>query len=76
MPGWGLAPSAKAGFDFTETVSRGVEYYRDYGAVRDFAPVHNQQEKVFAVADLNVSPRWKCNLGSAWAPPAQRTTSS
>ncbi len=61
--GWGFAPSAKIGYDFTKAVSGGVEYYSDYGAIGDFAPLHNQQQQVFAVVDLDVSPLWEINLG-------------
>lgn len=61
--GWGFAPSAKIGYDFTRVVSGGIEYYADYGAISHFAPVHDQQQQVFAVADLNVSPVWEINFG-------------
>ena len=44
-------------------VSAGIEWYADYGAHRNIAPVHNQQQQVFIVTDLNVSPVWEINIG-------------
>jgi hypothetical protein len=61
--GWGFAPSVKISYDLTRVVSAGIEYYGDYGAIGDFAPLHNQQQQIFAVADLNVSPLWEINFG-------------
>jgi hypothetical protein len=61
--GFGFAPAAKIGYDFTRVVSGGIEYYADYGSIRDIAPVHDQQQQVFVVADLNVSPQWEINFG-------------
>jgi hypothetical protein len=63
--GFGFAPSAKISYDFTRIVSGGVEWYADYGAIGDIAPIHNQQQQVFLVTDLNVCP---CGRSiSAWA---------
>jgi hypothetical protein len=61
--GIGFAPSAKISYDFTRVVSAGVEYYADYGRLDDFAPVHNQQQQIFVVTDLNVSQVWEINIG-------------
>jgi hypothetical protein len=61
--GFGFAPAAKVGFDLTPQVSGGLEYYADYGRVGDFAPTHDQQQQVFVVTDLNVSPLWEINIG-------------
>jgi hypothetical protein len=61
--GWQFAPAAKVGYDFTKVVSGGVEYYGDYGEVGNFATLHNQQQQVFVVTDLNVSPKWEINVG-------------
>jgi hypothetical protein len=61
--GWGFSPSAKVGFDITRVVSAGLEWYADDGAIRRFAPVHDQQQQVFLVTDLNVSPVWEINIG-------------
>ena len=61
--GWGFAPSLKIGYDFTKAVSGGIEYYADYGRIGGFVPTHDQQQQVFFVADLNVSPVWEINFG-------------
>ena len=61
--GWGFAPSFKVSYDFTHVVSAGLEYYADYGRIGGFAPVHDQQQQVFVVTDLNVSPVWEINFG-------------
>ena len=61
--GYGFAPAAKVGYDFTRTVSGGIEYYSDYGSLGDFAPTHEQQQQIFLVADLNISPVWEINFG-------------
>ena len=41
----------------------GVEYYGAYGRVWSFSPLHDQQQQIFAVTDLNVSPKWELNFG-------------
>jgi hypothetical protein len=61
--GYGFAPGVKVSYDFTRVVSGGIEYYADYGRIGDFAPTHAQQQQVFAVTDLNVSPVWEINIG-------------
>lgn len=61
--GWGFAPSAKISYDFNNVVSGGIEYYADDGPIGDIAPVHDQQQQMFVVTDLNVSPLWEINFG-------------
>ena len=61
--GFGFAPSLKIGYDFTPVISGGIEYYADYGRLGEFAPVHEQQQQLFFVTDLNVSPVWEINIG-------------
>ncbi len=61
--GIGFAPSAKVGFDVTHVVSAGIEYYGDYGSLHRFAAPRDQQQQLFLVADLNLSPLWEFNLG-------------
>jgi len=61
--GLAFAPSAKISYDFTRVVSAGLEWYADYGAISNIYPVHNQQQQVFVVTDLNVSPLWEINFG-------------
>jgi len=61
--GLGFAPGAKISYDFNRVVSGGIEWYADYGAIDHIAPVHGQQQQVFVVTDLNVSPLWEINIG-------------
>lgn len=61
--GVGFSPAAKIGYDFTRVVSGGLEYYADYGPIGNFDSLHNQQQQMFVVTDLNVSPKWEINVG-------------
>jgi len=61
--GLGFSPSAKISYDFTRVVSGGIEWYADYGAIDNISPIHTQQQQVFVVTDLNVSPLWEINVG-------------
>jgi hypothetical protein len=66
--GWGFSPAAKVGYDFTRVISGGFEYYADYGWIGSFYSLHNQQQQLFAVTDLNVSPKWEINIGIGVGP--------
>ena len=68
--GIGFAPGAKVGYDFTSKVSGGLEYYADYGRIGAFDALHDQQQQIFAVTDLNVSPAWEINIGVGIGPTA------
>jgi hypothetical protein len=61
--GLGFSPAVKVGYDFTKQISGGVEYYADYGRIGGFDALHKQQQQLFAVTDLNVSPKWEINFG-------------
>src|SRR5271170_5511748 len=61
--GVGFSPAAKVSYDFTPVVSGGLEYYADYGRIGSFDALHDQQQQIFAVTDLNVSPKWEINIG-------------
>jgi len=61
--GLGFAPAAKVSYDITRVVSAGLEWYADYGAIGNVSAVHDQQQQVFVVTDLNVSPVWEINIG-------------
>jgi hypothetical protein len=41
---------------------------------RRFDTLHNQQQQIFAVTDLNVSPKWEINIGVGVGPTARPTT--
>lgn len=68
--GVGFSPGAKVSYDFSRVVSGGIEYYADYGQLGDFDSLHNQQQQIFAVTDLNVSPNWELNFGIGVGPTA------
>ena len=68
--GLGFAPAVKISYDFTREVSAGIEYYADYGRLGYFDTLHEQQQQIFAVTDLNVSPKWEVNVGIGVGPTA------
>jgi len=68
--GIGFAPGAKIGYDFSKVVSGGIEYYADYGSITAISALHDQQQQIFLVTDLNVSPKWEINLGVGMGPTA------
>jgi hypothetical protein len=68
--GIGFAPGAKIGYDITKVVNAGFEYYADYGKLTSPYGLHDQQQQIFAVTDLNVSPKWEINLGVGIGPTA------
>jgi hypothetical protein len=58
-----FSPDAKISYDFTKQISGGFEYYSDYGNITNIASLHYQQQEIFPVVDLNVSPKWEINFG-------------
>jgi hypothetical protein len=68
--GLGFSPGIKISYDFTRQISGGLEYYADYGRLGSFDTLHNQQQQIFAVTDLNVSPKWEINIGVGVGPTA------
>jgi hypothetical protein len=68
--GIGFSPAAKVSYDFTKQISGGVEYYADYGRLGAFDSLHMQQQQIFFVTDLNVSPKWEINFGVGVGPTA------
>src|ERR1700721_176703 len=66
--GLGFSPAVKVSYDFTRQISGGLEYYADYGQLGSFDTLHNQQQQIFAVTDLNVSPKWEINIGVGVGP--------
>lgn len=65
-----FAPAGKVGYDFSKAISGGFEYYADYGDIVAPDTLHNQQQQIFAVTDLNVSPQWEINFGVGIGPTA------
>ena len=68
--GLDFAPAVKISWDFTKVVTGGLEYYADYGSIRDIASFHDQQQQFFPAVDLNVSPNWEINFGVGIGPTA------
>jgi hypothetical protein len=68
--GVGFSPAVKVSYDFTRKISGGVEYYADYGRLCAFDALHDQQQQIFAVTDLNLSPVWEINFGVGVGPTA------
>jgi hypothetical protein len=68
--GLDFSPAAKISYDFNNVVSGGIEYYADYGRLGNFYGLHQQQQQIFAVTDLNVSPKWEINIGIGVGPTA------
>jgi hypothetical protein len=68
--GLGFSPGVKVGYDFTRVVNAGIEYYADYGRLWNWDALHEQQQQIFAVTDLNVSPKWEINIGVGVGPTA------
>ena len=68
--GLGFSPGVKVSYDFNREISGGVEYYADYGRFFNFDTLHEQQQQLFVVTDLNVSPKWEINIGVGIGPTA------
>jgi hypothetical protein len=68
--GVGFSPSAKISYDFNKVISGGFEYYADYGRLGSFYTLRQQQQQIFVVTDLNVSPKWEINVGIGVGPTA------
>jgi len=61
--GFAFAPNVKVSWDFSKVIAGGVEYYADYGDLRNVSSLHDQQQQFFPAIDLNVSPDWEINFG-------------
>ncbi|MBU6398916.1 MAG: hypothetical protein KGS61_01230 [Verrucomicrobia bacterium] len=61
--GFEFAPAAKISYDLTKKISPGVEYYGAYGPLTGFDPTGEQEQQIFPVIDLNLSPKWEINFG-------------
>jgi hypothetical protein len=68
--GVGFSPAFKLSYDITRQISGGFEYYADYGRIGAVDSLHEQQQQLFAVTDLNVSPKWEINFGVGLGPTA------
>ncbi|HWH64089.1 MAG TPA: hypothetical protein VNS50_12480 [Ginsengibacter sp.] len=58
-------PNLKASYSFNK-VALGFEYYGSIGQVDNVPSLSQQNHSLFAVADLNIDPRWEFNFGPGW----------
>jgi len=68
--GIGFSPGATFTYDISKEVNLGLEYYADYCRITSPCTLHNQQQQIFAVTNLNVSPKWEINIGVGVGPTA------
>lgn len=61
-----FSPNVKVGYDFTKVINAGFEYYGSLGPLGNFDPLIDQQQQIFPVVDLNLSPKWEFNFGVGW----------
>lgn len=58
-----FSPNVKVGYDFTKKINAGFEYYGTTGTLTELYPIPAQTQDLFAVTDLNLSPKWEFNFG-------------
>jgi hypothetical protein len=63
--GFEFSPNFKASYEVTPVAAIGVEYYGALGPVTRFDPGPQQQHQIVPSLDLNVSPDWELNAGTA-----------
>jgi hypothetical protein len=61
-----FGPAATLTYAPSKYFDIGVEYYSYYGQLGNFVSLHNQQQQVFPVVNLFVSPKWEINVGAGW----------
>jgi hypothetical protein len=61
-----FGPAATLTYAPSKYYNFGVEYYSYYGQWGDFVTLHNQQQQIFPVVNLFVSPKWEINIGAGW----------
>jgi hypothetical protein len=61
-----FGPAATLTYAPSKYYNFGVEYYSYYGELGNFVSLHNQQQQVFPVVNLFVSPKWEINIGAGW----------
>jgi hypothetical protein len=61
--GFIFSPDAKVSYDFTKKIAGGIEYYGVLGPTQNLYSPSQQQQQIFPVIDLNVSPKWEINFG-------------
>jgi hypothetical protein len=64
--GMTFGPAATLTYGPSKYFNFGVEYYSYYGQWGNFVSLHTQQQQVFPVVNLFVSPKWEINFGVGW----------
>ncbi len=58
-------PNLKTSYAINK-IALGLEYYGDIGPVNQQPAISEQNHAVFAVADLDIDPKWEINFGPGW----------
>jgi hypothetical protein len=58
-------PNLKTSYSFSK-VSVGLEYYGNIGQLNQVHAISEQGHALFAVADLDIDPKWEINFGPGW----------
>jgi hypothetical protein len=61
-----FGPAASVTYAPSKYLNFGVEYYSYYGQFGSFVSLHDQQQQIYPVANLFVSPKWEINFGAGW----------
>jgi hypothetical protein len=61
-----FGPAASVTYAPSKYFNFGMEYYSYYGQWGNFVALHNQQQQIFPVVNLFVSPKWEINFGAGW----------
>ncbi|HEV2276514.1 MAG TPA: hypothetical protein VGR96_20235 [Acidobacteriaceae bacterium] len=61
-----FGPAATLTYAPSKYYNVGLEYYSYYGEIGNFVSAHNQQQQIFPVVNLFVSPKWEVNFGVGW----------
>lgn len=61
-----FGPAATLTYQPNKIYNFGIEYYTYYGEFGHFLSLHNQQQEIFPVFNLFVSPNWEINFGAGW----------
>lgn len=58
-------PNIKTTYSFNK-VALGIEYYGSIGQLDQVPSINQQNHALFAVADVDIDPRWEINVGPGW----------
>jgi len=61
-----FSPNVKIGYNVTDIIEIGPEYYGSTGPFFNYDPYQQQQHQLFAAIDLNNIGAWEVNAGYGW----------